>query len=432
MEIKVSKKTIKHIAIGAIACIVIYWLITKTDHVRSTVDWIMGILSPFIIGSVLAFIINVPMRAIEKHLMWIKKASIRRAASLALALILFLLILAVLALLLYFAIADIGHTISNMDDFFGEDGALHDFLNRNPELLELVIKHTNFEENALGDFSYESFDYWDFIDLAFTYLGRYLNPILQHISTAVSGVMNAFIAIVFAIYALFQKETLARQGRKVVYALFSEKTGDYIVNTMRLSNATFSNFLSGQCIEVCILGTMFAIAMSVLGMPHVALISILIAVTAFIPIVGAWAGCIVGAFLILVSTFDTNPLQAVFFVVLFMVLQMIENNLIYPKVVGTSIGLPGMWVLIAVAFGGELMGIAGMFLMIPIVSVVYTLIQQGTAKRLQNRTISPEKLTPQPPELRSSFRERMKAGKKIRAKKAETESTEVPSAEDNK
>jgi predicted PurR-regulated permease PerM len=235
-------------------------------------------------------------------------------------------------------------------------------------------------------------------------LGSGLDFVFPHavsaISSVASGFFSTFVSVAFAIYALFQKETLARQGRKILYALLPEKTSDYIVRVMRLSNSTFSNFLSGQCVEVCILGTMFAIAMTIFGMPYVPLISVLIAVTAFIPVVGAWVGCIFGAFFILVA----NPLQALWFVIMFLVLQQIENNLIYPRVVGTSIGLSGMWVLVAVAIGGELMGVAGMFLMIPVASVIYTLLREAINKRLAGREIDEQKLMAQPPEIKTNFK----------------------------
>jgi len=169
---------------------------------------------------------------------------------------------------------------------------------------------------------------------------------------------------------------------------------------LRLTNSTFSNFLSGQCLEVCILGCLFAVSMAIFRMPYIPLVSVLVAVTAFIPVVGAFVGCIFGAFFILVD----NPIQAVGFVVMFLVLQQIENNLIYPRVVGTSIGLPGMWVLLAVAIGGEMMGVAGMFLMIPLASVVYSLLREITNKRLDNNNIDENKLEPQPPELRSHLK----------------------------
>ena len=228
------------------------------------------------------------------------------------------------------------------------------------------------------------------------------------VESVFSAVFDFIIGIVFAIYCLFQKETLARQGRKLLYAFLKEKTADKIIRVLRLTNSTFSNFLSGQCVEVCILGLMFAVVMSIFRMPFVPLISVLIAVTAFIPIVGAWTGCVLGAFFIFVE----SPILALWFVLMFVVLQQIENSMIYPKVVGTSVGLSGMWVLLAVSVGGELMGIAGMFLMIPMVSVVYTLVQELTHEKLEKVEVDEQKLVPQPPELNSKFREKRQDNKK--------------------
>ena len=177
--------------------------------------------------------------------------------------------------------------------------------------------------------------------------------------------------------------------------MISERRADEIIRIMRLTNATFSNFISGQCREAVILGCLFAVVMAIFGLPYIPLVSVIIGVTALIPVVGAFVGCIVGAFFILVN----DPLQAVTFVAMFLVLQQLENNLIYPRVVGTSIGLPGMWVLVAVSIGGEIMGVGGMLVMIPLVSVLYTLAREFTAKRLAERGIPEEKLQEQPFEV---------------------------------
>jgi len=230
------------------------------------------------------------------------------------------------------------------------------------------------------------------------------------------------IGIVFAVYCVFQKELLARQGRRLLYAFLPEKFCDATVRILRLTNSTFSNFLSGQCLEVCILGCMFAISMAIFQMPYIPLVSVLVAVTAFIPVVGAFVGCIIGALFILVA----NPIQAVWFVLMFLVLQQIENNIIYPRVVGTSIGLPGMWVLFAVAIGGELMGVIGMFLMIPMAAVLYALLHEITHKRLNNRNIDPDKLIDHPPELHSKLKERFKkAGQKKIISEEEVEDSDT-------
>jgi len=239
------------------------------------------------------------------------------------------------------------------------------------------------------------------------------------IGSVASFAMDLFVAIVFAIYCLFQKETLARQGRKLLYSFAKERFADRVIHVLRLSNSTFSNFLSGQCIEVCILGIMIAISMAILKLPYIPLVSVLVAVTAFVPIVGAWAGCVIGAFFMLVN----DPMQAVWFVVMFLVVQQIEGNLIYPKVVGTSIGLSGMWVIVAISVGGDLFGIVGMLLMIPFASVVQTVLREEVAIRVYQRKINPEKLQAQPPILKSHLKERREVNKekrKIRRKSRKT------------
>ena len=224
------------------------------------------------------------------------------------------------------------------------------------------------------------------------------------IGNVTSGIFNAVIGIVFALYALGRKEILASQGRRILYSVLSERRADEVIRVCRLTNVTFSNFISGQCLEAVILGCLFAVVMAILKMPYIPLVSVIIAVTALVPIVGAFVGCILGAFFILVN----DPVQAVGFVIMFLAIQQFEGNVIYPKVVGSSIGLPGMWVLVSVAVGGELMGVAGMFLMIPMVAVLYVLMREVTIARLERRGIENDKLLDHPPELIShlSFKRR--------------------------
>ena len=218
-------------------------------------------------------------------------------------------------------------------------------------------------------------------------------------------IVNAVISIVFAIYALGRKEVLARQSRRLLYAFLPEPVCDEIVRIFRMTNATFSNFISGQCLEAVILGSMFAVAMLIFKMPYVALVSVIIAVTALVPLVG-----FLGAFFILV----VDPFQAVVFVIMFLVIQQIEGNLIYPKVVGTSIGLPGMWVLVAVTVGGELMGVGGMLLMIPLASVAYALLREVTDRRLAARDVDPEKLRDHPLLVKSRLQQKKETTKNMK------------------
>lgn len=381
----IDKKTIRNIFLGVLTCIVVYWVLHEPEKLGATLNVVKDVLFPFALGGSIAFIINVPMRAIENRLIKIKNEKFRRILALVLTFVCVLLVLTLISVLL------VPQLISSAKSFIPKlenlPSAINNLINRYPRLLgwlkDIVDKLNvaEFIEELITSFS--------------SRLSSIVSGTFTVISTITDSVVDVVIAIVFSVYCLCQKETLSRQGRKLLYAFAPEKISDNVVRILRLTNATFSNFLSGQCVEVCILGCMFAIAMAIFKMPYIPLISVLVAVTAFIPVVGAWAGCVIGTLLILIE----NPIQALWFVVLFIFIQQIENNIIYPRVVGTSIGLSGMWVLVAVGVGGELMGAAGMFLMIPVVSVMYTLVQEVVQKRLAKRPVDPEKLKAQPPEL---------------------------------
>ena len=401
MTVHFDRKTLRNIFIGVSACIVLYWILHETERFKSVYETLSGIFAPFVIGAGLAFIINVPMRSIENRLVRIKNENTRRILAVLGTLAVILLVLALVFYLLIPQVMDTAKTVAlKLPDFFNNLWTkFMAFLQARPELLEWVMANT----------SLESFNIGAILEKVLNVVGNSVSTIVTGAFTAIGGIagilVNGVIGIIFALYCLFNKETLARQGRRLLYAFAPEKASDQIVRVLRLTNSTFSNFLSGQCLEVCILGCLFAVTMAILRLPYIPLVSVLVAVTAFIPVVGAFAGCFLGTFFILVN----DPIQALIFVVMFLILQQIENNLIYPRVVGTSIGLPGMWVLLAVAVGGELMGVAGMFLMIPFASVLYTLLREVTNSRLENREIAPEKLIPQPPELKSHRKERRRS-----------------------
>lgn len=402
-----EKKTLRNIFIGVISCIVVYWLLHEPERFRSVFDVAKSIFSPFAVGAVLAFIINVPMRRIESWLGGITNKTLRRTVAIALTLILVLLIIAgVFWLLIPQIIATAETFASDVTAFF--EGVLADvrsFLAANPELMEYVLENTNFEAINISSL----------IQKAVDMIGSSVSSIVSGTFVAIGSVggflVNLVISFIFALYCLACKEVLVRQGKRILYAFLPEHICDETVRILQLSNTTFANFISGQTIEACILGCLFAVAMMIFGMPYIPLVCVLIAVTALIPLAGAFVGCFFGALFILVD----NPMQAVWFVVMFLLIQQFENNVIYPRVVGTSIGLPGMWVLLAVALGGELMGVIGMFLMIPISSVLYTLLGEITAKRLKKKEIALEKLEDMPPHFNGSLIDRIR---KKRAKKA--------------
>ena len=403
---ELDKKTIRRIFLGIVGCILLYWVLSTPERITNILATIKNILSPFIVGAIMAFVLNVPMRGIERLLRGIPKPGLRRALAIILTLLAVILVLTGAAYLLAPQIAETVQTlISKLPGFFGglKDKASN-YLDENPQLMEWLSHNTTFD----------SINWSDLIQKAIAWITGSLNNIVDLTITTViglgTGIFNAVLSIVFALYCLSRKEILARQGRRLLYAFLPEHTGDEAVRILRMSNTTFSNFISGQCLEALILGLMFAVSMAIFKMPYIPLISVIIAITALVPIVGAFAGCAVGAFFILVD----NPVMALWFVVLFLVLQQIEGNLIYPRVVGSSIGLPGMWVLLAVAVGGSVSGVGGMLLMIPLMSVLYALVREVTNNRLVKRGIPVEKLQEQPPELRSQFKEHRQKKKQAR------------------
>ena len=210
-----------------------------------------------------------------------------------------------------------------------------------------------------------------------------LGSTFSMVQSIFSGVTTFVIGFVFACYILIQKEKLGRQCRKLLFAYLKKQQAERVLEIASLTHRTFAKFLTGQCLEAVILGTMFFVAMTLLRFPYPLLVGVLIALTALIPIFGAFIGCVVAAFLILM----VSPMQALAFIVLFLVLQQLEGNFIYPHVVGGSVGLPSIWVLVAVTVGGSLMGIVGMLIFIPLMSVLYTLLRQDVVKRLEKKQL---------------------------------------------
>ena len=411
-----NKKLFRNIFLALLAVLFIYWIFGGSGRISGVFQLIKRVLSPFVTGAAIAFIFNVPMRAFERMIKGIKPLKLRRTLAIFLTLIAALLIIAVVCLLL---IPQLAKTIRSLTPSLQSfSGNIHvyfkEFLEKNPDIEQWIINNTDMEK----------LDWQNLLQQGVSVLGNRFTSIVggavSAIGSVATAVVDIVIALVFAVYSLYQKENIARQGRRLLYTFFSERTADRIVRVFRLSNSTFSNFLSGQCLEACILGCLFAIVMAIFRMPYIPLISVLVAVTALIPVVGSFIGCAVGAFLIMVN----DPIQAVWFVIMFLVIQQIENNLIYPRVVGTSIGLPGMWVLFSVAVGAKLMGVAGMFLMIPVSSVIYSVLRDYSSSRLAESKIPAEKLVPQPPDLRSGFRERWKLTKKKKPKEIQSETEE--------
>ncbi len=430
MTVHLDKKSLRNIFLCIVGGIVCYWLLTQTERAAMLWDVISGILGPFVVGAGLAFVLNVPMRGIETRLQCVKSDNLRRGLSLILTLLAVALVIAVVVMLL---VPQINRTIEDivnqLPGFFSNiQKGIQNFLNDNPEIQEYIQPYYDKILGSLKGTGEQTVNWEAVIEKAADVLSKgiasvfngavsVVNGAVSVVSSVVGMVYSLVISLVFGIYCLCQKEILARQGRKLLYAIAPEKFADETVRILRMTNSTFSNFITGQCLEAVILALLFVIAMMLFRMPYIPLICVLIGVTALVPIVGAFVGCVLGAFFILVA----DPVQAVTFVIMFLVIQQFEGNVIYPRVVGSSVGLPGMWVLLAVTVGGELMGVGGMLVMVPFASVLYTLLREFSHRRLVLRGIDPAKLTPQPPELQSHFMMKRKHKKAAKAQKKQAE-----------
>lgn len=374
-----KKENLRGLLLVVCGGIAFYSLLQNLPAVAMAVGWVLGILGPFLLGGAMAFILNVPMRAIERRLFPVrpgKQVKGRRPMALLITLLAVIGVLLLASSVIGPGIAEAVRSLAAQVPAAAE--RLWAQISRLEQYLPML-------ESLLADWNMED---WKNItqkaaELLQTWGGGILSSGSMVIGGVVSGVSTFVIALIFSFYILLQKEKLGRQGRQVLYALLPERRADRTLEILRLSSRTFSSFLSGQCLEACILGTLFVVSMTIFRMPYALLVGVLISLTALIPIVGAFIGCGVGALLIAIA----DPWKALGFIVLFLVLQQVEGNLIYPHVVGSSVGLPSIWVLAAVTLGGSLMGILGMLVFIPLCSVLYALFRDYVKTRLSQRHV---------------------------------------------
>ena len=375
---KISIKKIRELIVFTALLVVALW---KFDVVLGVLKTIWDIIFPFVLGGAIAFLTNVPMSFLEKKIFEkVKKKNkivrkLKRPISLILTIV---LVVGVIALVMFGVIPQLTRTmgtlVTSINDFIPQmQSWIGEFFHNNQEIMNLVDQIEFDPDQAIK---------WG-ISLLGNGAGNMMNTTMSAVGSIVSGVATFFIAFSFACYILFQKEKLHIQIRKVFFAFLPRQKADAFLKVCSLTYRTFANFLAGQCLEAVILGSMFVVTLSILRMPYALLIGVLIAFTALIPIFGAFIGCAVGSFLI----FMVSPQQAILFVIVFLVLQQIEGNLIYPHVVGESVGLPSIWVLAAVTIGGNLMGIVGMLVFIPLLSVFYTIFREFVYLRLKKQNI---------------------------------------------
>lgn len=413
---QLDKENIKKIVAIVSFAILLNWGLKNTDFIGRLVGLLVGLILPFLVGAALAFILNVPMRFLEHNLFekpyarrqkkmqpkekgkpaqqakgekkpfWYRA---KRPLSLLLSLLLVIGVMFIGSFLIVPEIANSIVTIANSLRNFPEQ--LHRW---SQKLMEWTPQIALWLEEL--DLNLDSIDWREMLTQVVGFLrsgaGNVLSTTVNVAASIFNGVVTAFLAIVFSFYLLTNKEKLGSQVKQLLYAVLKEEHVDYIVRVGNMANKTFASFLSGQCVEAVILGSLFFVSMSILRFPYALMISVLIAFTSLIPVFGAFIGCVVGTFLILL----VSPIRAFWFIVLFLCLQQFEGNVIYPKVVGGSVGLPAMWVLVAVTLGGSMMGVVGMLVYIPLFSVLYSLIREAVWTRLRKKKIPTEKYRPKP------------------------------------
>ena len=382
-----SRNNVKKICAIILFAVVVYAAVQNFGTVLSIAGFLWGVILPFALGLIIAYILNIPMMSVEKLLFKnhvkmvrindneVKRVRKKYVRPLSI-LITFIMLIAVLAGILLIIVPQTSMTMTELlrtaNIFFprAQKWLLTKFAYN--EYIIQMVKSFDFDLNNILNTA---------IDFVKNGAGNVVTGTLSAAKAVVSGIASFVIGMVFSFYLLAKKETLLCQINMVLDAAAPETAAEKIRYVAKLSNETFSSFIAGQCLEALILGMMFFVVLIVVRIPYALLISVLIAVTSLIPVFGAFIGCVVGAFLILM----VSPVQALIFIGIFLVLQQVEGNLIYPKVVGGSVGLPSVWVLAAITIGSSLMGIAGMLFFIPLTSVLYTLVREWTYKRLEEK-----------------------------------------------
>lgn len=367
--------------------VVLYWALNNLGSIFDFLGVVTGFIFPFILGGFIAFLLNIPMRFIERNLTkliyFIRKKEPKKEKSMIIRLVsLVLAIVLILALLIgaaFIVAPQIGETVSSLSAEI--PGFMRECQKFFQSLSQSLPGYLSFLENIQIDWNNVGKQITGFLSSFGT---QAVSSSISAATAVFSGIGTFFMSFIFSLYILLGKESLSRQVKIVLRSFLPKKAYKRFFDITALIDSVFSGFFSGQCLEALILGSLCFIGMSIFGFPYAAMISVLIAVLSFIPIIGAFTGCFIGAFFILIQ----NPIQAIWFVVYFVVLQQIEGNFIYPRVVGGSIGLPAMWVLAAVTLGGSMFGIAGMILFIPLTSVIYALIKQTVKKRVKKQKLA--------------------------------------------
>lgn len=375
---ELNAKNVKKILAIITFGIILYGVVQNYSVVLEGVKYVFALIFPFVLGGSIAFILNVPMRAVETRLVapifkkTVKLKKLVRPISLIVTL---LLVVAFIILVAFIIIPEIGNALSTIGKsvpgfIIDVRTWAVDLFDKFPEIASKIMA-IDINTSSILD------KLWAFVQGAGS---SFVTSTIGMATGVANGLFSFFLALIFSLYIVAQKEKLGEQATKIMRAFLPKRVVDKTLQIVTMSEHTFSRFLSGQCIEALILGAMFFFAMLIFQFPYPLTISVLIGITALVPVFGAFIGLAIGVLLILI----VSPAKALWFLILSIILQQIEGDFIYPHVVGNSVGLPSIWVLVAVTVGGSAMGISGMILFIPICSILYSLLRTEVNSRLKN------------------------------------------------
>lgn len=385
-KIPLNKKTLKFVLTIITFTLLLSWVLNHTSSFTGILGNILSLLSPFLIGACLAFVINTILKPLEK--LWEKVPEkkrtkyfdkAKRPVCLAFStIIVFGAVFAILFMIIPQLVETISSFASMLPEYIKNLEGLLDKAMKALERYNFVLPSIDLDWSKAGELLNKFLD---------NYADSFINKTVDITTSIVTVIVNFIIAIFFSLYVLSQKEKIGRHFKRFLYAMRPKRKAEKIIAFIDLTSDTFSKFVTGQLLEAVIIGVLCFIGMLILQIPYPAMISVLIGFTALIPVFGALFGTIVGALLILLVA----PMKALWFVIFIIVLQQIETNLIYPKVVGKTVGLPGILVLVSVSIGGSAFGIVGMLFSVPVCTVLYCVYKEFIAKKLKGKDI-PEDL----------------------------------------
>lgn len=367
---ELNKKNIRQLMFLIIFAAFMLWVVFNYTLFVDLVGYLVTLLMPLIVGIAIAFIINVPMKKIEEKIFRIykrKRKKLIRAISLILSIA---IIFGILVLIMFLVIPEFIEAIISMTESIPKSYAWLD---------NLLVKFNKEYPEIWGYL--KNIDVKNLVESSVSKTGDIIYVIIGLLSGLVSKIVIFFLGFIISIYILVDKEKLAKQSKKMLSAFFDDRVTNKIISIVKMSNNIFTSFLTGQCLDACLIGFLLFLILTVLNLPYALILGVLFAVTALIPYVGAFITLAIGVVLIGV----TNPMGALWYTIIFLLLQQFDDNFTHPKIVGGSVGLPALWAILAVLIGGSIFGFVGMLISIPVASVLYSLLKDFVNERLKNK-----------------------------------------------